>query len=149
MHLFHIPQCFIQNRNVHISVLNGALWIMGQVHIRICELGLLETTVLHYNDVIMSAMASQIPRLTIVYSTVYSICRSQKTSKLRVTGLCERNLPMTGEFSAQRVSNVKNVSNWRRHPEYEFIYLMDSPCKLDWHNNHRKLRKPAFHTFVA
>ena len=27
---------------------------------------------LHYNDVIMSAMASQITRLTIVYSTVYS-----------------------------------------------------------------------------
>ena len=26
MHQFHIPQCTIQNRNVHISVLNGALW---------------------------------------------------------------------------------------------------------------------------
>ena len=26
----------------------------------------------HYNDVIMSAMASQIPSLTIVYSTIYS-----------------------------------------------------------------------------
>ena len=26
MHLFHIPQCAIQNRNVYISVLNGALW---------------------------------------------------------------------------------------------------------------------------
>ena len=32
MHLFHIPQCSIQNRNVHISVLNGALWDMEQVH---------------------------------------------------------------------------------------------------------------------
>ena len=36
MHLFHIPQCSIQNRNVHISVLNGALWDMEQVHSGIC-----------------------------------------------------------------------------------------------------------------
>ena len=41
MHLFHIPQCTIQNRNVHISVLNGALWDMEQVHCGICEIGLL------------------------------------------------------------------------------------------------------------
>ena len=39
MHLFHVPQYFIENRNVHISVLNGALWDMEQVHSRICELG--------------------------------------------------------------------------------------------------------------
>ena len=32
MHLFHIPQCSIQNRNVCISVLLGALWDMQQVH---------------------------------------------------------------------------------------------------------------------
>ena len=38
MHLSHIPQYTIQNRNVHISVLNGALWDMKQVHCGICEL---------------------------------------------------------------------------------------------------------------
>ena len=37
-HLFRIPQCIIQNRNVHISVLNGALWVTGQVHCGICEI---------------------------------------------------------------------------------------------------------------
>ena len=42
--------------------------------------------ILHYNDVIMSAMASQITSLMIVYSIVYSRRRSKKTSKLRVTG---------------------------------------------------------------
>ena len=42
---------------------------------------------LHYNDVIMSTMASQITSLTIVYWTVYSIPKSKKTSKLYVTGL--------------------------------------------------------------
>ena len=46
MHLFHIPQCSIENRNVHISVLNGALWDMEQVHSGICELGqLAEATI--------------------------------------------------------------------------------------------------------
>ena len=68
----------------------------------------------HYNDVIMSAMASQSTSLTIVYSTVYSRCRSKKTSKLRVTGLCEGNSPVTGEFPAQRASNAENISiRWR------------------------------------
>ena len=38
----------------------------------------------HYNDVIMSAMSSQITSLMIVYSTVYSRRRPKKTSKLRV-----------------------------------------------------------------
>ena len=33
-----IPQCTIQNRNVHISVLKSVLWDMEQVHCRICEL---------------------------------------------------------------------------------------------------------------
>ena len=39
MVLFHIPQCSIQNRNVHISVLNGALLDTEQVHSGICKLG--------------------------------------------------------------------------------------------------------------
>ena len=42
-------------------------------------------------------------------------CRSKKTSKLRVTGLCARNSPVTGEFPAQRASNAENVSIWWRH----------------------------------
>ena len=37
--------------------------------------------------------------------------KSKKTSKLRVTGLCEGNSPMTGEFP----SNTENVSIWWRH----------------------------------
>ena len=41
--------------------------------------------------------------------------RLKKTSKLRVTGLCEGNLPVTGEFTAQRASNAENVSIWWRH----------------------------------
>ena len=48
----------------------------------------------HYNDVIISAMASQITSLTIVYSTVYSGNDERKTSKLRVTGPCVGNSPV-------------------------------------------------------
>ena len=41
--------------------------------------------------------------------------RSTKTSKLRVTGLCEGNLPVAGEFLTQRASNGESVSIWWRH----------------------------------
>ena len=69
----------------------------------------------HYNDVIMSTMASQITSIGIVYSTVYSRLRSKKTSKLRVTGLCAGNSPGTGEFPEQMASYAENVSIWWRH----------------------------------
>ena len=42
-------------------------------------------------------------------------CRSKKTSKLRVTGLCAGNSPGTGEFPAQMASYAENVSIWLRH----------------------------------
>ena len=42
-------------------------------------------------------------------------CRSKKASKLRVTGLCAGNSPVTGEFPAQMASNAKNISIWWRH----------------------------------
>ena len=41
--------------------------------------------------------------------------RSKKTSKLRVTGLCVGNSPVTGEFPAQRASSAEYVSIWWRH----------------------------------
>ena len=71
---------------------------------------------LHYSDVIMGAMASQLTSLTIVYLTVYSGADQRKKAKLRVTGLCAGNSPVTGEFPAQVASNVGNVSiGWRHH----------------------------------
>ena len=42
-------------------------------------------------------------------------CRSKKTSKLRVTGLCVGKSPLTAEFPAQRASNAENASIWWRH----------------------------------
>ena len=42
MNVIHIPQCSIHNRNVHISILNGPLRDMEQVHSGICEIDLMD-----------------------------------------------------------------------------------------------------------
>ena len=76
----------------------------------------------HHNG----AMASQISSLTIVYSRR----RSKKISKLRVTGLCAVNSPLTGEFHAQRASNEENVSIWWRHQEYEIWNVFTTLCRI-------------------
>ena len=64
---------------------------------------------------------------------------SKKTSKLRVTGLCEWNSPMTGEFPAYTASNAENASIWWRH------HCL-SICKLDismnWASIHYAVRRP-------
>ena len=70
----------------------------------------------HYNAVIMSATASQITSLAIIYLTDPLFrCRSKKISKLHITGLCVGNSHVTSEFPAQRTSNAENVSIWWRH----------------------------------
>ena len=50
-------------------------------------------------------------------------CRSKKTSKLCVTGLCEGNSPVTDEFPAQMISNAEIVSIWWRHHVQSTIQL--------------------------
>ena len=57
-------------------------------------------------------------------------CKSKKTSKLRVTGLCEGNSPVIGEFPAQRASNSENVSIWWRQHVYVYI-LINGLCGLN------------------
>ena len=85
-------------------------WPLIHLHQKGCTL-----YIYNYNDVIMSTMASQITSLAVVYSTVYSRRRSKRTSKLRVTGLCEGNSPVTGEFPTQRSRNAENVPIWWHH----------------------------------
>ena len=55
--------------------------------------------------------------------------RSKETSKLRVTGLCEGNSPMTGEVPAQRASNAENVSIWWRHHEWKRMVTWTQYCQ--------------------
>ena len=67
---------------------------------------------LHYNDVRMSAIASQI--VSRVFTQRFIRRRSKKTWKLRVTGLCVDRGPVN--FPAQIASYAENVSIcWRHH----------------------------------
>ena len=52
--------------------------------------------------------------------------RPKKTSKLRVTGLCEGNLRVTSEIPAQRASDSANVSIWWRHHVYSSTNCADN-----------------------
>ena len=74
---------------------------------------------LHYDDVIMTAMASQITSLMIVYSTVYSGAYQTKHQSSASLALCGE-FTGTGEFPAQRANNVENVSIWWRHHVLDF-----------------------------
>ena len=70
--------------------------------------------------------------------------RSKKTSKLRLTGLCEGNSPVTHEFPRQRASNAKNVlciyiyrqtSNMSSTKSQNLIFLVSSCtclCPINW-----------------
>ena len=69
--------------------------------------------------------------------------RSKKTSKLRVTGLCEGNSPVTGEFPSQMASNTENASiSWRYHDLTYFCCRRNVPhitsgllqCVISVHN---------------
>ena len=55
--------------------------------------------------------------------------RSNKTSKLRVTGFCAGNSPMTGEFPAQRASNAENVAiGWCHHVTLNYWQNVSQYC---------------------
>ena len=57
--------------------------------------------------------------------------RPKKTSKLRVTGLCAGNSPVTGEFPAQMASNVENVFIcWRHHDLWTPTTYLTAIAKL-------------------
>ena len=58
----------------------------------------------------MGTMASQTTSLTIAHSTVYSGAHQRNREAPRHWPMCAGNLPLTGEFPAQRVSNAENIS---------------------------------------
>ena len=66
--------------------------------------------------------------------------RSKKTSKLRVTGLCEGNSPGTGEFSAQKASNSENVFIWWRHHDGYSHGSRKPTINFDWGKHNFYLR---------
>ena len=91
-------------------------------HRRYCSLALSHRYIVvdlmefyHYGDVTMSTMASQITCVSMFTGRLFRR-RSEKASKLCVTGLCERNPPVTGGFPSQKARNAENVSiGWHHH----------------------------------
>ena len=79
---------------------------------------------IHYNDIMMGTMASQITTLTIVYSTVIQAQIKENIKAPRHWPLC-REFTGTGEFHAQRASNAENVFIWwRHHGELQFVFVL-------------------------
>ena len=75
-------------------------------------------------------------------------CRSKTTSKLRVTGLCEGNPPVTGVFPSQRASNAENVYIWWRHHDGYVIYRSSSPEVTDSNYARPSGQKPHMMTLT-
>ena len=74
--------------------------------------------------------------------------RSEKPSKLRVTGICEGNSPMIGEFPAQTASYAENVAIWWRchsilppnHPiQFIVTNLKVQTPEIPWHQPSHEL----------
>ena len=83
---------------------------------------------IHYDDVIMGAMMSQITSLTIVYSTV---CSGAGQSKHQAP----RHWPLCGELPVQVASNAENVSiGWHHHVDAYIPLKLDS--LLNTHSYH-------------
>ena len=57
----------------------------------------------------MSAVASQITGVSI---QLFDQAQAKENVKTRVSGLCDRNSPMTAGFPSQRTNNAENVSIW-------------------------------------
>ena len=72
----------------------------------------------YYSDVIINAMTSPVMSISVVCSTVCSGAdqtKYQSSASLAFVG-------GTGEFPAQRVSNMQNVSIWWRHHDTSHCY---------------------------
>ena len=76
---------------ISFGVSQSCIWIdtILPTHVRFARC---ITSCHHYGDVIMGGIASQITSLDCLLNRLFR-CRSKKTSKLRVTGLCAGNSP--------------------------------------------------------
>ena len=102
------------------------LWVVQQPSYLQIGFFILVSWHLHYGDVIMGAIASQITSLTIVYSTVYSDADQRKHQSSASLAFVWGILVGTGEFPAQMDSNAENVSIWWRH----HVYIESGPWML-------------------
>ena len=73
-----------------------------------------------YNDIIMSAMASQITSVSIrLFAQQFAQGQMKEDMKApRHWLLWGPNQPITGGFPSKRANNAENVSTWWRHHDY-------------------------------
>ena len=86
----------------------------------------------HYNDIIMSTMASQITSLTIVYSTIYSSTAQRKHQSSASLAFARGIHRWPVNSPHKRAGNAGNDSIWWRHHEhntkpweYSTLYIRD------------------------
>ena len=100
---------------------------------RRCKAGCGRDAHYHYDDVIMSAIASQITSLAIVYSTVYSDVDQRKHQSSASLAFV-RGIHRHRWIPPQRASNAENLSIWWRHHviDNESVYLLSSVTRNPW-----------------
>ena len=94
------------------------------MHVYINELGcysfLCQNICNHHGDISLQWRndgrdgVSRHRRLDCLFNRLFR-CWSKKTSKVRVTGLCEVNPPVTGGFPSRQDSDAEKVFIWWRH----------------------------------
>ena len=90
----------------------------------------------HYSEVIMSVRHLKSPA-SWLFTNCLSRCRSKKTPKLHVTGLCVGNSPVTGEFPALPVT-------WKMFPFDDVVMMWGNSS----HGNQSTCRD-LFHLFMG
>ena len=98
--------------------------------------------IFHYNDVIMSAMASQITSLTIVYSSIYSRAdkKNMKTSRhwplwLEFTG--DRWIPRTKGQQRGKMFPFDDVIMWKFCPPNDAHFFSSLVCLRELYPSYR------------
>ena len=84
---------------------------------------------IHHNDVIMSAMASQITSLTVVYSTVYLVADQRKHQSSASLAFGRGINRWSVNSPPKMASHVGNVSIWWRRYDYIILLCAINPSR--------------------
>ena len=139
MHLFHIPQCSIQNRNVKLSVLNVALWDMKQVHSGICQKGQLDNDTFHPHVVGFFhwywAIRLPINQADTIIKCIIQITRTAFITQTNQITQNRADVSYHNAFQSVMITNVINhimitnqTWNSKRHPEWPWMASCEYLC---------------------
>ena len=111
----------------------------GNIHFRKHDMPIDHKTLKHYNDVITSAMASQITSLTIVFFSIVYSGANQRKHQSSASLAFVRWIHLSPVFPAQMASNAKIVSIWFRH--HDFGIMVDTPPQARYTYRPHKYKK--------